>query len=194
MLVSRLRVVKGKARECRYPHWRFSPAPSSRRFHLPCLDSSDPPFGHTGLAISSGQIGRPSNTGPSDCTRIGTSACANQTCESGGCFPQSAPLSQPRLRCRYALDTESPGSPSPLCAVTRSPRSICETSASAIASPSSDRNIRNPCRIPCEWLTETCGAARSAQIASAAAQTKANARTRAKNLVIISSGHTAWAP
>src|ERR1700728_1144000 len=44
---------------------------------------------------------------------------------------------------------------------------------------------------PCEWLMATCGAARSAQIASAAAQTKANAKTRAKNLVINSPDHSA---
>jgi hypothetical protein len=48
---------------------------------------------------------------------------------------------------------------------------------------------RNQCRIPCEWVTATCGAARSAQIATAAAQITANARTRARNLAIHSSDH-----
>jgi hypothetical protein len=81
----------------------------------------------------------PSNSGPSDFTRIRTSPCTIETCESGGCFPTIG--------------------------------------------------ARNQCRIPCEWVTATCGAARSAQIATAAAQIKANARTRARNLVIHCSDH-----
>jgi hypothetical protein len=74
MLVSRLRVVKGKARRYRHAHCHGAPVPSKPPVHPPCLDSPDPPVGHTGLANPIRQNGGPpSISAPSGLTRIGTS-------------------------------------------------------------------------------------------------------------------------
>jgi hypothetical protein len=65
--------------------------------------------------------------------------------------PQSAPLSRPRLRCRYALHTESPGSSSPVCAVTRSPplelRNVPIRDRLALLGPQYQKPRQNPSRM-----------------------------------------------
>jgi hypothetical protein len=133
MLVSRLRVVKGKARQRRYPRWRFSP--SSARCWPSC-----PFFGFLRPTVWTQGAGQ---------------------------------LHPPR---RSALKsslspTSRESAPRPVQSKRANPAAAFPPSAP----------------IPREWLNAACGAARRAQMATAAAHTKANV----KNLVIHSPDQSA---